>query len=218
MASADDRSQDRPSVADERGNPFVTFSRLVDQQISSLFRDTFDFPSSSGMSKRDSDRSSSSHTFPELQRRWREKAEDFERSLNDFFAPHQENKVDEEVYRSRDAQKAREFYAQLSLHDQQLQASSQEREEARRTIDCIRDASSQESATNESQELPLRYPYDPQPRCPYRPESEDVPERSIAPSPWSIIPFFRAPPLVEYLDDSPDSPPQLEERYPFSEH
>ncbi|KAL8702006.1 MAG: hypothetical protein Q9201_004613 [Fulgogasparrea decipioides] len=49
MASAGDRSQDRdqPSVRDEKGNPFVTFSRLVDQQLSSLFHTLTSFPSSS---------------------------------------------------------------------------------------------------------------------------------------------------------------------------
>ncbi|KAL8738074.1 MAG: hypothetical protein Q9181_001098 [Wetmoreana brouardii] len=49
MASIGDRSQDRDqsSVRDEKGNPFVTFSRLVDQQISSFFHTLTSFPSSS---------------------------------------------------------------------------------------------------------------------------------------------------------------------------
>ncbi|KAL8804189.1 MAG: hypothetical protein Q9182_002731 [Xanthomendoza sp. 2 TL-2023] len=218
MASADDRSQDRSSVADERGNPFVTFSRLVDQQISSLFRNILDFPSSLAVSKRGSDMSSSSYAVAEQQRRWRDEANALEEFLNGFGGQHLGEKSDAEVHRSPDTRKVREFPPLLPLRDQQQQASGEEREAARRPIDSIRDAWSREGASNESQERPLRCPYDPQPSCPYRPASEDVPERSNAPSPWSIIPFFLAPPLVDYLDGSPYSPLRLEDRHPFCEH
>ncbi|KAL8806020.1 MAG: hypothetical protein Q9200_005192 [Gallowayella weberi] len=205
MASADDHSQDRSSVADDRGNPFVTFSRLVDQQISSLFRNMLDFPSSLAVPKRDSDISSSSHAFTEQQRRSREEADALEALLNFRWGQHLADKSDAEVHRSRDIRKwgdlppLRELPPLLSLQDQQPPASDEEREAARRLIDCSRYGCSRNSASNESQEHPVRGPYDPQPSCSYRPESEDMPKRSTAPSAWPTIPFFRAPPFADLL-------------------
>lgn len=189
--------------------------------MSSLFQNILDLPSSFGMSRLDQSRSSSSQTFAEQQRRWREEAQDFERALNEFFGQHSGNKFDGKEHPRNDAQKMRDFFAQQSLQDQQQQVSSKEREEACRIVDCVRDALSQERPSNQSQEPPVQCPYDQQSRCPYRPESEDVPESSSAPSVWSINPFLRGvrgTPLVGYLDDSPYSPLQLEDRHPFCEH
>ncbi|KAL8726032.1 MAG: hypothetical protein Q9166_006977 [cf. Caloplaca sp. 2 TL-2023] len=222
MASADDRSRHH-SVADERGNPFVTFSRLVDQQMSSLFRSLMDFPFAS--SRAGSAISTSSHdALAEQQRKWRAEAEDFERSLNEFFGQHQEKKAEDEGRRRREMQNMRDFYTQQSLQNRpqgQQQETGNESAEACRFVDCVREGLSQESTGNESEERPQRCPYDLPLRGPYRPESEDVSKNSDTSNTWSIIPFWRepgAPPLVNYLGENPYSPLHLEDRHPFCEH
>ncbi|KAL8943687.1 MAG: hypothetical protein Q9216_000886 [Gyalolechia sp. 2 TL-2023] len=88
MDSTSNRRPDRSSVADEKGNPFVSFSRLVDQQISSILRTFSDLPSSFSRSKTPSD--DYSPDLSEQQRRWDQAAEANERlekSLNELFTP-----------------------------------------------------------------------------------------------------------------------------------
>lgn len=90
MDSAGDRRSDRSSVADEKGNPFVSFSRLVDQQIQSALHTIFDLPSSFTRSGPTVDESKPS--FAKQQKRWHPAVEEDERiegSLNDFFATFQ---------------------------------------------------------------------------------------------------------------------------------
>ncbi len=217
MASADDPSGRQSSVADEKGNPFVTFSRLIDQQMSSLFRNIFDFPHSSAASQSKSDRPYSSYSFAEQQR---EEAEDLERSLNDYIGRHLENRHEQEKLQHADVQTRRVFYTHQSFParpEEQQQDTGKEREEACRILDCVRDALSRqslrESLNDESENSQLR--------CPYRPDSEESFEDPCTAYAWSILPLWyrsQAQPLTDYLDDSPYSPLQLEDRHPFCEH
>ena len=158
MDSTCDRHPDRSSVVDEKGNPFVSFSRLVDQQISSFFRTFLDFPSSSVRSKSNSD--SSSLDFIEQQRRWKEarqEGEALERAFNELFAPFQEKQMMEEEYPSRQHHKRdveeqdspmHRMAGQLRIQSQQdLQRRLQEEEkdlyaeyaEEEKYLACIRD-------------------------------------------------------------------------------
>ncbi|KAI4180318.1 MAG: hypothetical protein L6R41_007305 [Letrouitia leprolyta] len=97
MTSTGDPRPDRSSVADEKGNPFVSFSRLVDQQIQSTLRTIFDLPSSftrSGPASEDS-----TPKFAEHQKRRHPAVEDdqrLERSLNELFAAPQTREPVEE--------------------------------------------------------------------------------------------------------------------------
>lgn len=224
MASAGDPSQHRSSVADEKGNPFVTFSRLVDQQMSSLFRNMLDFPNSFGTSRSNPDRPYQSPPSANEQLRRREEAEDFENFLNDFFGQHQENKQDEEGPPLHGVQSMRDFLTQQSLQEHpqdQQHDTGKERDEARRILDGVRRAFSQMNSNDENEETPLRCPYNPQLSCPYRPESQEAPENPRTAHAWSILPFWRrapVPTLVDYIDEDPYSPLQLEDRHPFCEH
>ncbi|KAL8849576.1 MAG: hypothetical protein Q9221_005450 [Calogaya cf. arnoldii] len=213
MASADNPSRAHSSVADEKGNPFVTFSRLVDQQMSSLFRNMLDFPNSFGTARSNLDRSGHSRASADEQRRWREEAEEFEKSLDDFFGQQQENRHNEEETPRPAIPFSKDLYTRQSVEehrqDQQLDAGK-EREEARRILDCVRDAFFQMNPDDEAND------YDPpQLRCPYRPESTEVTQGR------STLPFWRrapVPTLTDYIGEDPYSPLQLEDRHPFCEH
>lgn len=221
MASADDPSRHRSSVADEKGNPFVTFSRLVDQQMSSLFRNMFDLSSSLGSSRSTPERPYHSPPSADEQRRWREEADVFEKSLNGFFEQHRQKKQVEERPRPNDVKSMRDFLSQQSLQEHPQDDPGKERDEARRILDCVRDAFSQMTSHDENEETPPRCPYTPQPSCPYRPESEEAPEYPRTAHAWSILPFGRrapVPTLVDFIYEDPYSPLQIEDRHPFCEH
>ncbi|KAL8953777.1 MAG: hypothetical protein Q9222_000394 [Ikaeria aurantiellina] len=209
MASRD-RDQERSSVADERGNPFVTFSRLVDQQMSFLFRSLMDFPHSFSPSAAHSE-SSSSSIFMEQQRKWREEAEELERSLNDFFAQHHGTKAEDATRGGHESQNMRGSYAWQGMADrsrEHQQDLSDERAEAGKVVACVQDAFLQEVGLAHTEEQALR--------CPYRPADEDMPESDPSSQlkkiriarPWS----FQASPPLGYLADSPYSPLHIEDQ------
>ncbi|KAI4175551.1 MAG: hypothetical protein LQ343_001542 [Gyalolechia ehrenbergii] len=88
MDSTGDRRPDRSSVTDEKGNPFVSFSRLVDQQILSVLRTISDLPSSFSRSRPTFGDDSPSSA--EQQKRWNpavEEDERLERSFNGRSTP-----------------------------------------------------------------------------------------------------------------------------------
>lgn len=223
MASADDSSRDHSSVADERGNPFVTFSRLVDQQMSSLVRNMFDLSNSFGTSTSRSrlDRLHHSPASADEQRRWQEEAEDFEKSLNEFFGQQQQDTQDVKTGPRRGEHSIKGFLAQKGLEAHPQHDTAGERDGACRILDCVRDAFSQMESQHESMDMSQRCPYDPQPRCPYRPDNVGTPEDSEIPHNGTILPFWHRdalPSLVSYIDKDPYSPLQLENGHPFCEH
>ncbi|KAL8901320.1 MAG: hypothetical protein Q9192_000615 [Flavoplaca navasiana] len=221
MASADDSSRDHSSVADERGNPFVTFSRLVDQQMSSLFRNMLDLSNSFGTSRSNPDRLHHSPASADEQRRWQEEAEDLEKSLNDFFGQHQEAAQDAKTGPPRGEHSIRGFLTQQGLGAHPQHDTAEERDEAWRILDCVRGAFSQMKSQHESEDMSQRCPYDPHLRCPYRPDNEGMPEDSRIAHNGTVLPFWRRatlPSLMGYIDEDPYSPLQLEDRHPFCEH
>ncbi|KAI4122597.1 MAG: hypothetical protein LQ338_005721 [Usnochroma carphineum] len=237
--STDDRRPDRTSVADERGNPFVTFTRLVDQQVSNLFRTFTDFPSNLARSRYD--RSDSA----EQQRRWREakeEAEEFERSFHELFAPLQDRGL-EKTERSFDDRPhphlkkepvhweierpcqagSKEQEEPLNTMSERLASWNlqnrireegenlhQEYEEAERVMDCIRDRMCQLFQEKQHQD------------CPYRPADEDLDEELRNTFVGTFIPSLRwALPKscsANYFLESPYSPFNLENDDPFREH
>ncbi|KAL8858602.1 MAG: hypothetical protein Q9178_004896 [Gyalolechia marmorata] len=178
--------------------------------MSSLLRNIFDFPHSSGASQSKSDRP---YSFAEQQR---EEAEDLERSLNDYIGRHLENRHEQEELQYADVPKRRYFYTHRNFParpEEQQQDTGDERKEACRILDCVRDAFSRASLDDDSETSQLR--------CPYRPDSEESFEEPCTAYAWSILPLWyksQAQPLTDYLDDSPYSPLQLENRHPFCEH
>ncbi|KAL8757734.1 MAG: hypothetical protein Q9184_004129 [Pyrenodesmia sp. 2 TL-2023] len=245
--SAGNGRPDRAHVADERGNPFVTFSRLVDQQVSSIFRIFVDFPSSFARP------SSDCFGSAEQQRRWgeaRQEAEDLERSFNELFASHQKK-----VHGGDE----------ISFDDRSVPCSNMER--SQRDIDVLRRAKEPEkqydpfasleesiASCNEQRlyeeirkegrdiheeyeeadrgmdcigsrlcELyPSRDRNDREPRCPYRPVDEK-PEDDCRNSLINIILpwyYWGIPKScsAQYVDESPYSPVNLETQRPFREH
>ncbi|KAL9040836.1 MAG: hypothetical protein Q9180_001664, partial [Flavoplaca navasiana] len=161
MAPADDSSRDHFSVADERGNPFVTFSRLVDQQMSSLFRNMLDLSNSFGTSRSNPDRLHHSPASVDEQRRWQEEAEDLEKSLNDFFGQHQEAAQDAKTGPPCGQHSIRGFLTQQDLGAHPQHDAAEERDEACRILDCVRDAFSQMKSQHESEDMSQRCPYEP---------------------------------------------------------
>ncbi|KAL9613262.1 MAG: hypothetical protein Q9167_002171 [Letrouitia subvulpina] len=85
MSSNRDREPADRSVVDEKGNPFVTFRRFADEQMSSFMRSIANFPSHFFDLNGNTDRA---HPFVDWERKWKQEAEDFEKSLNDFFSGH----------------------------------------------------------------------------------------------------------------------------------
>ncbi|KAI4147496.1 MAG: hypothetical protein L6R39_003094 [Caloplaca ligustica] len=235
--SARDRRPDRSSVADERGNPFVTFSRLVDQQVSNFFRNFTDLPSTFARSRPDG------LDTAEQQRRWngaKEEAEQLERSFNELFASHPEERHEKNDgssddhsvlglirppayrgYAPRDQEepfdKVSENLASWNLQDRirdEEEDLRSEYEEAERVMDCIR--------SRIAQLYPLHDYRDREPRCPYRPADEDLEEknhtRSLGYSLPSLDRAFAKPSSAQYGDESPYPEVNPENQDPFREH
>lgn len=225
--SAGDRRSTPSNVADERGNPFVTFSRLVDQHISSFFRTFTDVPSS--FARSGSDR----YETAEQQRRWREareEAEEFERSFNKLFASHREN-VREKSERPCDDRliprlqedpfdRAEERMTSWQLRNlqehirQEGRDLHEEYEEADRVMDCIQSRLCELCPCEDHKDQELR--------CPYRPADEDLDGNDrnsfigfILPSLGWACPKSNS---AKYVDESPYSPVNLEDQDPFREH
>ncbi|KAI4163655.1 MAG: hypothetical protein LQ342_002689 [Letrouitia transgressa] len=82
MSSNHDREPTNHSVVDEKGNPFVTFRRFADEQMSSFMRSFANFPSHffnlNGKPER-------TQSFTDWERKWEQEAADLEKRLNDFF-------------------------------------------------------------------------------------------------------------------------------------
>ncbi|KAL8997725.1 MAG: hypothetical protein Q9169_003054 [Polycauliona sp. 2 TL-2023] len=222
MAS-DKSPQDKPSVADEK-NPFVTFTRLVDQQVSSLVQNILDFPNSFTTLRANAHNSYRSPASTDEQRRWRDEAEEFEKSINEFFGQHQQDGQDEDQAQRPHEQSLGALLARQSLQehpDDRRYGTGNERDEAHRILDLVPAAFSQVNSDDESEAFPIRCPYDPQSRCPYRPESSKGREDPSTARAWNTLPFWRSAPapwLADYLDESPYSPLQLEDRQGFCEH
>ncbi|KAI4203550.1 MAG: hypothetical protein LQ350_001740 [Teloschistes chrysophthalmus] len=144
MASADDRPPDRDqySVKDERGNPFVTFSHLVDQQIACAFQTLSEIPS----------------RYAERRRKFEEESREWEAKLPPALRKGLDEDLKEEWRRERPQ------YANIT----QASRSDEETAECRRIAQCVLDARAQHRAEDHDddeeddfQRVPLR--------CPYRP-------------------------------------------------
>lgn len=245
--STGDRRSDRAHVADERGNPFVTFSRLVDQQVSSFFRTFVDFPSSSA-------RSSTDHFgSAEQQRRWREakqEAEDLERSFNELFASHQK-KIQGEDERSFDdpsvpfsnkersprgidslrrAKEPKKQYDPFAPLEESIASWNEQRlyEEIRKEGRNIHEEYEEAERVMDCirSRLCELYPSqdrnDREPRCPYRPVDERFDDDCRNSLIDLILPSYDwgIPKSCSalYVDESPYSPVNLETQGPFREH
>lgn len=221
MDSTGDRRSDRSSVADEKGNPFVSFSRLVDQQISSFLRTFSDFPSPFARSRSISD-SSSSVDVAEQQRMWkqaREESEELERSFNELFAPlsdkktveeecpfasQREKKAEEAGMSVRRIQEVSDYWRRLDFLTRMLEEQKglyEEHAEAERVMDCIRDRFCQFFPGHEDE------------------GDEDMRHRLVA---EIVVPGFNLDfpksSLAKYLEESPYSPLHLEHQDPFHDH
>ncbi|KAL8720821.1 MAG: hypothetical protein Q9225_002375 [Loekoesia sp. 1 TL-2023] len=230
MDSTGDRRSDRSSVADEKGNPFVSFSRLVDQQISNFFR-TFSDPTSPFARSKPISDSSSSADIAEQQRRWkqaREESEELEKSFNELFAPRSEEKTVEEEcpfvsQREKKAEEARmpvrriqevlDYWRQQDLYTQMQEEqneSYEEHAEAERVMDCIRDRFCQ---------LFLRHEDEGDEDMRRIGDASAFLRRLVA---GSVVPGFNSDlptsSLAGYLEESPYSPLHLEHQDPFHEH
>ncbi|KAL8672729.1 MAG: hypothetical protein Q9168_002819 [Polycauliona sp. 1 TL-2023] len=221
MASSDNSSRNDSSVADERGNPFVTFSRLVDQQMSSLFRNMFNFPATP---RENPDRPYYSPASAGEQRRWQEEAKDFEKSLNEFFEQHNEDRQDEEEARRRAEERMADLLVRQSLQDDphyRQHSTDKGRDEAWRTLNCVRDAYHHADSNDDSEAVPQRCPYEPQLRYPYGHERVGVSEEPSAAHGWSKMPFWSRAPVPWLFDntaESPRSPPQRQDQQASYEH
>lgn len=245
--STGDRPPDRAIVADERGNPFVTFSRLVDQQVSSFFRTLADFPSSSARSS--SDRFGSA----EQQRRWREarqEAEDLERSFNELFASHQQ-KIQGEGERSfedrsvpcsneersqrgidflRRAEEPEEQHDPFAPLEEGIASCNQQRwyEEIRKEGRDLHEEYEEAERVMDCirSRLCELYPSqdhnDREPRCPYRPVDEELDDDCRNSLLDLILPSYNwgipKSCSAQYVDESPYSPVNLETQGVFREH
>ncbi|KAI4115381.1 MAG: hypothetical protein LQ345_004000 [Seirophora villosa] len=232
--SSDDRHPRRIRAADEKGNPFVTFSRLVDQQLSSFYR-TFTRPSSFSPSRSDCGDSD------EHQRRRRDanaEAEQVERSLDELFAPRRQCQshksvtwkntfADQEERPGRDKETTHRLQEALTFWNQQKPQDlireggedlQKKYEEAEHVMDCIRSRICQlfplREDTHESS--------DPDSRCPYQPVDENL-DKKVRGS--LIEPFL---PTLEWafpkscssrrVTESLYSPTKLENDDCFREH
>ncbi|KAL9014349.1 MAG: hypothetical protein Q9173_001003 [Seirophora scorigena] len=232
--SSDDRHPRRIRAADEKGNPFVTFSRLVDQQLSSFYRN---FTDSSSFSPSRSDCCDSD----EHQRRRRDanaEAEQVERSLDELFAPRRQRQspksvmwkntfADQEERPGRDKepthrlQEALAFWNQQKLQDlirKEGEDLRKEYEEAEHVMDCTR--------SRICQLFPLREDThdssDPDSRCPYRPVDEDLVKKVrgslIEPFLPTLEWAFPKSCSSRYVIESSYSPINLENDDCFREH
>ncbi|KAL9578514.1 MAG: hypothetical protein Q9203_007068 [Teloschistes exilis] len=153
MASAGDRPQDRDqsSIKDERGNPFVTFSRLVDQQIASAFQTLSEIPSK----------------YAERRRKFEEESRAWEA---EFPFAQRKNMDDELKELKEEWRREKQNYA--SSTPDEVGRSDEEAAECRRIAQCVMDARAQfraedhdDDEEDDSPRLPLR--------CPYRPANDN---------------------------------------------
>ena len=183
MASSDDGN--RPSVADERGNPFVTFRRFADEQLAALLRTALSFPSSSLSANQHLD---NSPVWMEQQRQQHlQEANEMERSLNNLF------KRTEEQHSSPDTQAMFNFFTQPrdTAHSQREQPEAYRAgcEGAWKTMSHV-------GASEQEDDLPRR--------CPYRPANQDGATSTPAPAvDANVLSYLRrliASPLDDFLD------------------
>ncbi|KAL9580354.1 MAG: hypothetical protein Q9212_004550, partial [Teloschistes hypoglaucus] len=150
MASAGDRPPDRDqsSIKDERGNPFVTFSRLVDQQIASAFQTLSEIPSK----------------YAERRRKFEEESREWEAELPFTLRKGLDEEFKEEWRRER------QKYANNT--QEEVGRSDEETAECRRIAQCVLDARAQHRAEDhddDEDDGPRRTPL----RCPYRPANDN---------------------------------------------
>ncbi|KAI4253512.1 MAG: hypothetical protein LQ352_003652 [Teloschistes flavicans] len=198
MDSEGDRPRDR-SVKDERGNPFVTFSRLVDQQISSAFQTLSQLPDKYAEQRRKSEEE------------WRKWASDPVKRMHD--------ECEEEWMGEKHNHEA--------STQEQLGRSDEEAAECRRIAQCVLDARSaqyraedhDDDEEDDSRKLPLR--------CPYRPvaddendeESERAPHYQVRVLPaWFSWGYPQPVPPEDYLTDRQHSSSNDGAKGTFSEH
>ncbi|KAI4279189.1 MAG: hypothetical protein LQ337_000424 [Flavoplaca oasis] len=193
--------------------------------MSSLFRNMLDLSNSFGTSRSNPDRLHHSPASADEQRRWQEEAEDLEKSLNDFFGQHQEAAHDAKTGPPRGEHSMPGFLTPRGLEAHPQHDTAEERDEAGRILDWVRDAFYQMKSQHESEGMSQRCSYDSRLRCPYRPDNEGMPEgmpedSRIAHN-GTLFPFWHRATLsslVGYIDEDPYSPLQLEDRHPFCEH
>ncbi|KAL8693476.1 MAG: hypothetical protein Q9218_001707 [Villophora microphyllina] len=204
MASAGDRSHDRDqsSVKDERGNPFVTFSRVVDQQLSSIFQTL------SGLPLDFAERRRKYLEDKEFQKWEKDKLDAWEKIINDEskegwrrktqgLGEPQRSKEDEEFEKwiddgaaaarqqltsslkeqcKRETQNIENSRVQQNLPgnstQQEIQCSAEEIAACRNWARCVLDATAQYAAEDHDGGDDKDV-QDAPPRCPYRPADDD---------------------------------------------
>ncbi|KAL8901775.1 MAG: hypothetical protein Q9207_005033 [Kuettlingeria erythrocarpa] len=221
-------------MADEKGNPFVTFSRLVDQQISSFFRTIMGVPPSFAWS------SSDRVETMEQRRRY---TEDLEISFNELFASHakkmrgkEEKSFDDcsvphpkkkpsywgiNILRRAEpfarVEESIAFWDQQRLYEEMRKEgrdTDEDHEEVEKVMEHIRSP------------LCELYPGQVQtgqdPRCPHRPVDENCDSgyrnssvETILPSCYLVIPKTCS---AQCVIESPYCPLDMETRDPFREH
>ncbi|KAL8945263.1 MAG: hypothetical protein Q9211_000222 [Gyalolechia sp. 1 TL-2023] len=220
MDSSRDRRPDRSSAADERGNPFVSFSRLVDQQILSLLRTISNLPSSFSRSRLTFD--DSSLGFAEQQRKWNQAVEEdecLEQSSNELFTSIRSGEPVEEqcpfaAQREKKAgdadspaRRLQDVLHSRSQHDIQSRIQAERKDphegfaEADRFIECICDRLSQLYPYKEEQKGEATY--------------DSIAAEIVVPGLGFALPRSC---LVRYPEESPDSPFSPGNQDPFREH
>lgn len=232
--SADDQRPHRTRASDERGNPFVTFSRFVDQQLSSLFKTFTDFRSSRSPSMSDC------CNPDEYQRRRREayaEPEQVERSFHEAFAPRYksppptsviwENTFPDQAERpggdkepTDRLQEALGSWRQQNLQDRVRKGGDLKKEydEADQVMDCIQRRICQLFPLEEK----VQESRSPDSRCPYRPVDSDLDKKFRHPFKESFLPTLEwASPKScssNYVTDSSYSPINLENEDSINAH
>ncbi|KAI4190665.1 MAG: hypothetical protein LQ346_004878 [Caloplaca aetnensis] len=237
-----DRRPDRPHVADERGNPFVTFSRLVDQQASSFFRtfvrvsSSFARPSSDRVEPVEQGRkcieareeaehleTSFNELFTSRSKKMRGKEE---RSFDDYSIPHSKKKPSywgiDFLRRAEEPEKQHEPFARV---EESIASWNQQRlyEEIRKKSRNIHEEYEEVEKVMDCIRSRLCELYSGQEsRCPYRPVDENFddvyrksPVELILPSSHLVIPKSCS---TQYVTKSPYPPLDLETRDPFREY
>ncbi|KAL9033766.1 MAG: hypothetical protein Q9214_007354 [Letrouitia sp. 1 TL-2023] len=162
MSSKNDRESVNRPVVDEKGNPFVTFRRFADEQMSSFMRGIANFPSHFFDLNSKPDRAQS---FTDWEREWKQEAADFEKSLNDFFLG-----LDKNPQPSSESRDVRALHAK-DRTDQAQQQAVAERVVSEITRSIVRDAERRKAQSHQ----------EPVERCPYRPAGDE---------PYHVHPFL----------------------------
>ncbi|KAI4211906.1 MAG: hypothetical protein LQ351_005397 [Letrouitia transgressa] len=193
MSSNHDREPPKRSVVDERGNPFVTFKRFADEQMSSLLRGFANFPSHFFDLNNRPDRT---QAFKDMEREWEQEAAELERRLNDFFLG-----LDKDSKPSSESKDTRALHAKDPAD--QAQRTVMECLESEMAKPLARDAERKQTQSHQ----------EPAVRCPYRPAGDGT---------YHVRPFFfddtsennhvsaieaHYPPLpLQYPDNRPSNP------------